>query len=1587
MKHALRNLAAMLAATATLCMGLAAPAYADEADGTQQQAQAGQAAVQADPSPQSQADTRPRGSGDPAAPDVNIHDMLDSDAAYVSRLKLAGMVTGTAPYDADDARGDDSGPDNLIVRSFDTVTYNYDYTVTPDDTMTYYRRARVGFRFELPYPKSMVTFDPDSMGWSDTTKGYEPKTTTETINGVETQVFTCYRLLEPTSSSPMTVPGTSSINLAVKVAGAPNGYKFHPTVKAWAQPNDRRHRTARDTPADVTVSAKMGLNLSVGNLSRRSQGRFDFSADGTAVNHEKGKVRGLAYGFTMNLTIRNHDLSKGLKGLEMPQGPISFDVKLSNVFNDEGSAERHPAERKWQPLLWNWGSITDQGTMRYSARNAYKWDYHGTPYIRQGQQPWAVTQTMGDDGVTLHVTVNDWMDDPLQFAKRDRNETVFDRGCSGIWMDAGCNAYRVGALSTQLFNIILPTYEGDTSVAKYYGGRDQTLNLAVSDANLNAASPTGDRLPAAADNSNQTATGDDRLASTEVVRSPGRFAQVIYYTSCDGDSTGTCQSGMDGLDWTHDWQDSTDSGLQGQVANIGMQPRFYQPVSGLPVGIMGLAKIDPTVMQFTPQHMKHSSWCSFNGWKRFDLPSPAVYYATKKDGSAWASDDEQRRAGIGDLDYWGSMGEAEKHGTIVAALFVANDAADSRANTAPLYYFARFNAKVRDDAPVGAVGQITGVTVAWKRSDVEKLAGLDPETSSDKAWTDWAAKQDFLRLFRDGTKPSLYYDGSNYEKAIYDENGYAGGGTGGNNRGDSLLVVGEKPRIGIATSQRSASGGTKSIYDLDKEQRTADWKVSLNATTGRNSSGGDYTTDLYATVTLPKGLAYVSGSSHLDGTYTEHTPEQGTVSGGTRVEPQAVANADGTTTLKWTVNGVRADGSTRNLRFSTTIGDAADPDHDARNNDSYTVTASVMSKRNKAKPDKGIGTIASATIKVSRTHASALATRANPLLNDIASPLGFSNMLANPGNDTKPDPYAVDIMPYTGPGSPSKYEGSYTLTGLKAVGSNGADLGDAAFWFTADTRYRGMDATKITRRQVESWHKAVFDPATGVVAIPAGYGRPVAWGFTAGSLPSNARIDFTMTFTPAGNKSGSAYVNRWADGDNKVDAVTQVVEREAGGIAWYDYAHDGIRQDTDMLLPGVHVTLTDADGRTVRSLNGGDLATTTGRDGSWKLSGIPAGSGYRLRFTPADHTDWRKLAVTVKDAKDASEANDSDTDPETDANGLTAGVVALRDFPAVKDMTGVLYSDPNEDHGLTGRLAPETPVTLTASKSLAGRPGGKWLDGESYTANITAVGKAPADALPKTVTFTNGKPVTLNVKTDSFTLPGTYRYEVRESKGTRGGVTYDTSVWTVTVTVTDDPATLRRHITATAATGGKTGTMIVFRNTYTPAGISVTLNASKKLIGPGSQDVKPAAGRYTFQLKDTDGTLLQSATNKADGSITFQPIRFTAGDLNGGQSASRDYLIVEKDTCGPDCKADTTIHRAHVTITDADDGRLTATVTYDGTATAPTFRNTVTPLTTLPFTGGHLDGPMPAAYAMLAAGLLAAGAMIRNRRRHGTHCA
>lgn len=59
-----------------------------------------------------------------AAPDITLNDELTEDKAYVSKIKQVEVHDGTAPFDKDNARGNDSGDNNRIVRSFDNVVYS-----------------------------------------------------------------------------------------------------------------------------------------------------------------------------------------------------------------------------------------------------------------------------------------------------------------------------------------------------------------------------------------------------------------------------------------------------------------------------------------------------------------------------------------------------------------------------------------------------------------------------------------------------------------------------------------------------------------------------------------------------------------------------------------------------------------------------------------------------------------------------------------------------------------------------------------------------------------------------------------------------------------------------------------------------------------------------------------------------------------------------------------------------------------------------------------------------------------------------------------------------------------------------------------------------------------------------------------------------------------------------------------------------------------------------------------------------------------------------------------------------------------------
>ena len=149
------------------------------------------------------------------------------------------------------------------------------------------------------------------------------------------------------------------------------------------------------------------------------------------------------------------------------------------------------------------------------------------------------------------------------------------------------------------------------------------------------------------------------------------------------------------------------------------------------------------------------------------------------------------------------------------------------------------------------------------------------------------------------------------------------------------------------------------------------------------------------------------------------------------------------------------------------------------------------------------------------------------------------------------------------------------------------------------------------------------------------------------------------------------------------------------GIAWYDKNGNGIREDDDALASHVTVTVTDSNGKTVSGYDGNPLTAVTGKDGTYRIVGIPAGTGYQVRFAPDKRDSWIKLKTTVKNATGSTKATNSGADPVSDSTGLKGAYIQLADFPSPSQMAGPVYEDVYENCGIVRTVMPyfESPIT------------------------------------------------------------------------------------------------------------------------------------------------------------------------------------------------------------------------------------------------------------------------------------------------------
>lgn len=196
---------------------------------------------------------------------------------------------------------------------------------------------------------------------------------------------------------------------------------------------------------------------------------------------------------------------------------------------------------------------------------------------------------------------------------------------------------------------------------------------------------------------------------------------------------------------------------------------------------------------------------------------------------------------------------------------------------------------------------------------------------------------------------------------------------------------------------------------------------------------------------------------------------------------------------------------------------------------------------------------------------------------------------------------------------------------------------------------------------------------------------------------------------------------------------------------------------------------------------------------------------------------------------------------------------------------------------------------------------------------------------------------TIVFKPITYTEPGVHTYTIVEVGSNSGGVSYDSTVFTVTVTVTQNA---QGELEASVAypSGG-----VVFNNVYTADDTTVTLEGSKILTGRTMKD-----NEFSFVVTDTEGNVASTGLSKANGTIAFTPIRYTTPGVY-------EYVISEvKGNLGGVTYTNVT-YTATVTVTDNQNGELVASVQYSDNVV---FTNTyiakstsITPVGTKALTG------------------------------------
>lgn len=1123
----------------------------------------------------------------------------NSSEARVTKVQFGEITDGSAPWDADDTAGNDSGETNKIVRSFDTVNYSFNVEVASTDTQKAYSEAYVCVMFTLPLSSAQAEFDTAAMAWMENSGKYAYRVTE---NG-NSQMLVAYKHLENDGNT--VVPGTFGENLTVRVKGMANGAEVKPAIRAYI---DGAAEQATDVAETVTVSAAPSYNVKVkGNTSYKDSFNFNTgNTEGSQIAANYGiagdkLVPGRLMNFAVCLELYNNKPDKGFKGIEIPNGsPITFKLRLSSKYriNTPNAGSEFTAGQEiaadaagYMPLLYSadgnmlqsYGEANGDGRVLYDATNAV---VNGAPYNVGGEDrscfnggTWSAVQVLDANNkptgeVLVTVSGYEINVDKMPTMDGDRSSEV---GAYGA--DKGIGVFSAGEFwVVQPFNQLGndTTDSAQYQIIQEYGQGAFYTTATASDLTLTTVNGTVFADTAGTNDQQQIRDDDVHEAGLELTL-PGSLQNRVFYA---------------GLEHSTSWGVNVENQRHGDdVAVPGeefyLRAGFTYYTSNEENNQLWFAtnflRFPAAAYELTGDYKK-----DFIDGAEKSKATLTVKYGAKTDGSDWDSFDEMRDATEDQLVYYDSLEALQKDGKTCVAVLLYIQGPGLLIDQKP-HYGALMSAKVRNTATVNQTYSIVSTSRVWTKamcanSAVEAVSASvipgEDGTYATPSWESYQANRPTLltenhftnakgepEWLNSGNIPANNNAGvpqsTQYEPATYDEaHVLHNHNSDWGHWGDTMLIIGYKTGVSMVEAQR-VNGQEKETYALDRSQREADFVVQPTASFDKSQGTPQKTTDLTITVTLPKYLSYIEGSSYFGGTYTQSSANggtRGTVTDGRELPPDVSVNAEtGETTLVWTLVDVAVGQEIPPIYYSTFIGSKS-PDADCpAGTTSLAPTVTISGTEDHRAFTAENGNLASEGITVTKGTANAFTKSVKADTVEADGTVDYEIYSSNNAAQAE-QVYLLDTMPFDGQND-STFAGTYHVTAWK-LDPTLCDAGKLRVYYTLDEQYKNATAATVPQATAQSWTPATIG-TDGTLTDMNGK-RPTAWAII-GELDSNKAINIELQIQLEPDlsafKDNTTYVNTISSGELRATAAASVVKRSISGMAWSDDDADGRKNE------------------------------------------------------------------------------------------------------------------------------------------------------------------------------------------------------------------------------------------------------------------------------------------------------------------------------------------------------------------------------------------------------------------------------------------